>query len=160
MSKLIKYCEKSGKDLVVCSSMGQGAVKNVQRVQKQVLITNVNKLLDYIGCSNSDWEPGIKYGASGGNQALSNDIFKKLELIDKLDINGEKMLHYYVTSTGDIRFEIKLYDTDELRISDDVGSVPANLVGLSIVDLQDGANAYAYHIPEDFDVFEFISIKK
>ena len=78
---------------------------------------------------------------------LSNDIFKKLELIDKLDINGEK-IHYYVTSTGDIRFEIKLYDTDELRISDDVGSVPANLVGLSIVDLQDGANAYAYHIPE------------
>ena len=30
LSKLIKYCEKSGKDLVVCSSMGQGAVKNVR----------------------------------------------------------------------------------------------------------------------------------
>jgi len=115
-------------------------------VQKQVLITNVKKLLDYIGCSNSNWEPRLSMAPQVLIKPLSNTIFKKLKLIDKLDINGGK-IHYYVTNTGDIRFDIKLYDTGELRISNDVGLVPANLVGLCNVDLQDGANTYAYHIP-------------
>ena len=62
-------------------------------------------------------------------------------------INGEKIQHF-ITSTGDVRFEIKLYDVDHLSIIDNGTQISNEALGVGSADLQDGANAYAYHIPE------------
>ena len=147
LGKLIQYCEEHQKDLVVCSSMGQGAVKDVKRVKSQVLITNINKLLEYIGCDRSEWEPRLSMAPQVVIKPLSLSFNDKLTRLNKVLINGEKIQHF-ITSTGDVRFEIKLYDVDHLSIIDNGTQISNEALGVSSVNLQDGANAYAYHIPE------------
>ena len=48
---------------------------------------------------------------------LSLSFNYKLTRLNKVLINGEKIQHF-ITSTGDVRFEIKLYDVDHLSIID------------------------------------------
>ena len=42
---LIDFCKKNKYELIVCSSMGQGAVQNALPVKNQILITKIKKLL-------------------------------------------------------------------------------------------------------------------
>ena len=65
LQRLIDYCHLVNSELLVCSSMGQGAVHNVEPVESQVLITNVRKLMSYSGLSNDDYEPKLAMAPKG-----------------------------------------------------------------------------------------------
>jgi len=62
-------------------------------------------------------------------------------------INGEK-IKISRTSTGDIKIELSVYNQNNISIEYDKKNIPSDLVGISLIDLQDAARAYAYHIPE------------
>ena len=49
LQKLIDHCNETDSELIVCSSMGQAAVENVEPLESEVLITNLKKLMSYIG---------------------------------------------------------------------------------------------------------------
>ena len=56
LQKLIKYCNTTGSELVVCSSMGQGAVRDVEPISTQILITKPRRLMAYLGLLDDEYE--------------------------------------------------------------------------------------------------------
>ncbi|MEO1530360.1 MAG: hypothetical protein AAFX06_33645 [Planctomycetota bacterium] len=144
---LIELCDAKAMELIVCSSMGQGAVQDASPISKQVLITNIKKLLEYIGMTEADWEARLAMAPRVVVKPVSDRFVPALEKLNHLKINGHP-LECVVTSTGDVRFKVEIFDIDELDIRDNGVQLDPNSLGIEIIDLQDATGSYAYHIPE------------
>lgn len=147
LMRLIHYCKKTSSELVICSSMGQHAVQNVEPINKQVLINNVSKLLSYLGFSTDEWEPRLAMAPRVVVKPKCTDFLERLQVLNKISIN-DKRISYFVTSTLDVRFDIELVNQDTLTVMHDNRVVDPTIMGLENTDLQDAAGSYAYHIPQ------------
>jgi hypothetical protein len=147
LQKIINHCHASTSELIVCSSMGQGAVEDVEPIDSQVLITNVKKLMSYIGLSSEDWEPKLSMAPRIVLTPLSEACTPALERLKRIKINGYSIGIHYTTS-GDIRLDISLTDQSSLEILDGNKIIAPNEIGIENVKLQDASGSYAYHIPE------------
>lgn len=147
LKKLITYCIKTETELIVCSSMGQGAVADAIPIKNQVLITNIKKLLGYLGLQEYEWEPRFSMAPRVVIKPLSDEIFSKISKLDKILINNKK-IDYIFTNTGDVRFSIDLCDQERLEVYDNSMLISHKDIGIENVNLQDASGSYAYHIPE------------
>lgn len=147
LNKLINFCDEEDMDLIVCSSMGQAAVEDVETVSKQALITNVKKLLRYLNISDDDWEPRLSMAPLIVIKPKSTSVNRKLSQLKNISING-KNINTFLTSTGDIRLSLKLTEVDNLDIQDSGKTINSNAIGVEVINLQDASGAYAYHIPD------------
>lgn len=147
LSKLIMYCDQRGSELIVCSSMGQGAVENTEVINRQVFITNIRRLLNYIGVHENEWEPRMAMAPLVVVKPLSAEFHNKLHRLNRIKVNGSA-LDFFITSTGDVRFSIGLINQEELKVLDGNDFIDPELIGIDNVWLQDAAGSYAYHIPQ------------
>lgn len=147
LSQLMNFCDMKKIELIVCSSMGQQAVQEARPITKEVLITNIKALMKYLSISECDWEPRLSMAPQVVIKPLSENVVKLLDQLDKISINGEK-IKFFVTSSGDVRFEIALVEVDALTIYHDGKRISEKDLGVRIVNLQDAAGSYAYHIPQ------------
>lgn len=147
LEALLKYCNSSGAELIVCSSMGQGAVADVKPIKKQVLITNIKKFLSYLGLSENDWEPRLAMAPRVVIKPKNEKFFEQLKGLDNILVNGRKIKHK-ITSTSDVSFAIDLTNQQDFKIYNDGVLISNQDIGLENVDLQDASGSYAYHIPQ------------
>lgn len=144
---LMNFCDKNNYQLIIASSMGQAAVKNIKPAINQILITDIKKLLRYIDINDKEWQPRMNMVPQIVIKPINNLILKKIEKLEKFLINGKK-IGISKTSAGDIKIELSVYNQKRISIEYDKKNIPSDLVGISLIDLQDAARAYAYHIPE------------
>ncbi len=147
LMKLINFCKLNNSELIVCSSMGQAAVKNVLLKNKQVLITNLKKLMAYLGAEIAEWEPRLSMAPQVVIKPKSESILENLKKLKKIFING-KNINYTILKTGDVRFDISLLNQENLNVLDDDKSISNKDIGVENIKLQDAAGSYAYHISE------------
>jgi hypothetical protein len=147
LNQLVQYCHFTGSELIVCSSMGQGAVTDVEPLENQVLITNLKRLLTYLGLTADEWEPRLSMAPRVVFKPLSMKVWDALKRLEDIKINDRK-IEYFKTSTGDVRLDINLMN--QLRLEVNEFGVPINPdeIGIKNVHLQDASGSYAYHIPE------------
>ena len=147
LEKLLNFCDYNNSELIVCSSMGQGAVTDVEPMKTQVLITNLRKLLNYIGLTSEQWEPRLAMAPLVVFAPKGEEVKEKLKRLDNILING-KPVHVFVTSSGDIRLSISLVNQSSLIVFEGDKQIDPNQIGIDNVNLQDASGSYAYHIPE------------
>lgn len=147
LAKLINYCKISGAELIVCGSMGQAAVEDVEPLESQVLITNLKRLMTHIGLAEHEWEPKLAMAPRVVFTPRSEACMEKLKRLDKICVNGQKIDVRY-TASNDIRLNIMLTNQETLEILDDGEVVPPGEIGIESIHLQDASGSYAYHIPE------------
>ncbi len=147
LEKLIEFCDTNDHRLIVASSMGQNAVQDVEPIRSQVLITDIKKLLSYLGITQEMWEPRLSMAPRIVIKPLVEGLMNKLERLNSIDVNGVK-ISFFQTSTGDIRFKISLTNAEEIFVNENSIQVDPKQLGLSNVDLQDASGSYAFHIPQ------------
>lgn len=147
LQKLLDYCDSNGTELIVCSSMGQGAVSDVQPIESQVLITSLKRLLGYIGLSIDEWEPRLSMAPRVVFAPKSDTVKEKLKRLDNILMNGVA-INVHVTSTEDIRLDINLTNQPSLSVYDGNTKIDPKQIGVTNVNLQDASGSYAYHTPE------------
>ena len=147
LQKLLDHCDVNGSELIVSSSMGQGAVTDVEPVEKQVLITNLKTLMSYLGLKGDDWEPKLSMAPIVMVTAKSEAVKVGLSKLKNILING-KNINVFETSTGDFRLDIKLVNQNSLAVYNNNIKIDAKQIGIDNVHLQDASGSYAYHIPE------------
>lgn len=147
LAKLMDYCKKSGSELVVCGSMGQGAVENVEPLESQILITNLKRLMIYIGLTEDEWEPKLAMAPRVVFTPRNEACLAKLQRLDDILVNGHKVEVRH-TASNDIRLNIMLTNQKTIEILDNGEVVPPGKIGIENVHLQDASGSYAYHIPE------------
>lgn len=147
LQKIINYCHKNSSELIVCSSMGQGAVHDVEPISSQVLITNVRKLMTYIGLSSNDYEPKLAMAPRVVITPLNDACEKALERLKRVSVNGSQ-IGIQRTVNGDVRLDTSLANQASIEILDGNKVVSPYDIGIENVDLQDASGSYAYHIPE------------
>lgn len=147
LSKLIRFSELNEFRLIVASSMGQHAVQNATAVKSQGLITNISKLFSYLDIPRDKWAPRMAMAPQLVVQLLDNRYLENLKILEEIRINDKK-IKSFVTSTGDIRLELKLVNPKEIDVYHGSDKIDAKALGVSKIDIQDAAGANAYHIPQ------------
>lgn len=147
LQRIINFCNKTNSELIVCSSMGQGAVENVEPLETQVLITNIRKLMSYIGLTNEDWQPKLSMAPRVVITPLSEACKQAVDRIHRIKVNGSS-IGVYRTTTGDIRLDTSLANQATIEILDGNKVIAPDEIGIENVNLQDASGSYAYHIPE------------
>ena len=147
LSKLINYCNNTNSELIVCSSMGQNAVHNVEPVFTQTIITNVNRLLSYLEISKDEWEPRMSMAPLVVIRPRSEKAFEKIKKLKNILINGTTIDFKKIIS-GDIRLDIQLTNAKNIEVKDGEKKIDPNEIGIKNISLQDASGSYAYHIPE------------
>lgn len=147
LSTILDYCHETGSELIVCSSMGQGAVEDVEPIENQVLITNLSRLLMHCGMTKKDWEPKLAMAPRVVFTPKTDACFNKLKRLNQLTINGQN-INVAHTSSGDVRLDIKITNQAAIEILDGNQTLEPSRVGIENIHLQDASGSYAYHIPE------------
>jgi hypothetical protein len=147
LQKLLEHCNFTGSELIVCSSMGQGAVTDAEPTEKEVLITNLRNLMGYLGLKSEDYEPKLAMSPQVMLSPKNDKVKIELNRLKNISING-KNIDVFETSTGDIRLEIILTNQNSLSVHDGDVEIDPKQIGIDNVHLQDASSAYAYHIPE------------
>lgn len=147
LQKLLDHCDTIGSELIVSSSMGQGAVTDVELLETQVLITNLKSLMSYLGLKSDDWEPKLSMAPRVMLTPKSEAIKVGLSKLKNILINGQN-INVFETSTGDIRLDIDLVNQESLSIYNNNIKIDPKQIGIDNVHLQDAAGSNAYHIPE------------
>lgn len=147
LAQLLSFCESTGTELIVCSSMGQAAVQDVLPIDRQVLITRIKSLMNFLGAQESDWEPRLAMAPIVMIHPKNQDVFEKIKRLQNIRIN-DTVINYFVTSTGDIRFDINLTNIDRLQVHEAGREISPRDLGIELVELQDASGSYAYHIPK------------
>ena len=127
--------------------MGQGAVEDVEFLESQVLITNVKKLMSFIGLASHDWQPKLSMAPRVVITPLSEACNPALERLQRIKVNGST-INIHRTTSDDIRLDISLVNQTTIEILDGNKVVAQNEIGIENVNLQDASGSYAYHIPE------------
>lgn len=147
LQKLLDYCDSNGTELVVCSSMGQEAVADVEPMEKQVLITSLRSLMSYLGLKTDDYEPKLAMSPQVVLSPKTEAVKAGLGKLKNISINGQT-IDVFETSTGDIRLELSLINQNSLSVYDGDMQIDPRQIGIDNVHLQDASSAYAYHVPE------------
>ncbi len=147
LHRLIKFCDVNSCRLIVLSSMGQAAVKSATSIKTQVLITDLGRLMEFIGISKDEWEPRLSMAPRIVFKPITNQILCKIRRLEKIKINGHT-IKVKLLKTGDIRLHIHLVNVERLEISENGSQIDPATIGISNVNLQDAAGSYAYHIPQ------------
>ncbi len=147
LQKIINYCHQENSELIVCSSMGQAAVEDVKPLETQVLITNIRKLMEYIGLSNEDWEPKLAMAPRVVITPRSEACKLAFDRIQRIKVNGCP-IGVWRTASDDVRLEVSLVNQKSIEIVDGNKTVSPREIGIENVHLQDASGSYAYHIPE------------
>ena len=145
--ELIKFCLKTKQRLVVASSMGQAAVSKVQKIDRNIFISDVQKLLEFISIPKESWDLRMSMAPQVVIKPKTEQILEEIEKLHNITING-KAIKTFITSTGDIRIETAQSSDETLYVCYNGKQIDHNQVGLKNVHLQDAAGAYAYHIPQ------------
>jgi hypothetical protein len=144
---LIRFSDLNSYRLIVLSSMGQHAVHNVKPLHSQVIITNVDVLMNYLGFSRNEWEPCLGMAPRLVVSMRTDSFWKRLQRLDTLLINNTK-IEYKIIGTSDIRFETACVNQVNLLAYQDGQSIDPAIIGIENVNLQDASGSYAYHIPQ------------
>ena len=144
---LIKFSDRNDYRLIVLSSMGQNAVHDVKPIHSQILITDISKLMSYLGFARDEWEPRLGMAPLVVASLCTNDFQEKLNKLETLKINGTK-IEYEILDTGDVRFQINCINKETLITFQGNETVDSSNIGIENVNLQDASGAYAYHIPQ------------
>jgi hypothetical protein len=147
LTKLLDYCDANGSQLIVASSMGQGAVMDAEPTGKEVLITNLRSLMRYLGLKSDDYEPKLSMSPQVMLSPKTDAVKTALSKLKNILINGQA-IDVFETSTGDIRLELRLVNQDSLLVYDGNVQIDPGQIGIDNVNLQDASSAYAYHIPQ------------
>ena len=147
LQKLIDYCDATGSELMIASSMGQGAVTDVEPAESEVLITNLRSLMSYLGVKTDEYEIKLAMSPQVMLSPKSEAVKEGLNKLKNIFVNG-KNVNVFETSTGDIRLEISLINQSSLDVYDGDMKIDPGQIGIDNVHLQDASSAYAYHIPE------------
>ena len=147
LKRLISYANSTKTRLVVASSMGQGAVDGAELINNQVLIHDISKLLSFCGINKNDWEPRLAMAPRVVVRPKSQDFFTQLEKLQNISVCGSK-INVEIHSTGDVRFDIFLFNVNTLEAYYKSQKLDPNQLGIRRVDLQDASGSNAYHIPE------------
>lgn len=147
IGKLIKHCIKTNSELIVCSSMGQNAVNNVEPIFTQTIINNINKLLSFLKISKDDWEPRMSMSPLVVIRPRSEKVYEKIKKLKNIFIN-DTTIDYKKISSGEIRFDINLFNAKNIVVKDGEKEIDPNDLGIRNISLQDASGSYAYHIPE------------
>jgi hypothetical protein len=149
LTELLAFVNRhSGYRLIIVSSMGQAAVQDVTPIRKEVLITDIEKLLSYVGVRRDEWEPRLAMAPRVIVSLKSHSVLPKLEKLSGIRINGTK-INFVPLETGEVRFDTNATDIESMSICDEAGrSIDPRVLGISNVDLQDAAGCYAYHVPD------------
>lgn len=147
LQKIIDYCHQSNSELIVCSSMGQGAVHDVEPTETQVLITSVRKLMSYIGLTGDDYQPKLSMAPRVVIKPLNEACELALERLKNININGSSV-SVHRTKSGEIRLATSLTNQTSIEIRDLDKIVSPDEIGIENVNLQDASGSYAYHVPE------------
>lgn len=147
LQKLIDYCDATGSELIIASSMGQGAVTDVEPAESEVLITNLRSLMSYLGVKTDEYEIKLAMSPQVMLSPKSEAVKEGLNKLKNIFVNG-KNINVFETSTGDIRLEISLINQSSLDVYDGDMKIDPGQIGIDNVHLQDASSAYAYHIPE------------
>ncbi|MEM1284485.1 MAG: hypothetical protein AAGH43_03795 [Pseudomonadota bacterium] len=149
LHRLMNFANKNQYRLLVLSSMGQDAVEEAEPVHSQILITDLNALMKYLGYDEGQWEPKLAMApqvvAAVATDALLDERLQKL---DDLRVNGTT-LNYKVLKNVGVQFDIFCDNQDTVEVIDAGGQrIEASMVGLSNVPIQDKVSVTAYHTPE------------
>ena len=147
LERLLRYADKEGRELIVCSSMGQAAVKNTHPVESEILITNIKTLMGYLGLAPSDWEPRLSMAPQVVVTPKTLTAQERLNRLKDISING-KQIKCIKTSTGEIRISLAISNQEKIVALDRGKEVSPTDLGIRNVYLQDAAASYAYHVPE------------
>lgn len=97
--------------------MGQGAVTNVEPLETQVLITNLTRLMNYLGVNRADWEPRLSMASRVTVSPKSETVKQQLNKLKNITINGQHIT-VFETSTGDLRLDVNIHNQDSLSVYD------------------------------------------
>ena len=147
LERLLRYVDKEGIELIVCSSMGQAAVENTHPVESEILITNIKTLMGYLGLAPSDWEPRLSMAPQVVVTPKTLTAQERLKRLKDISING-KQIKCIKTSTGEIRISLAISNQEKIVALDRGKEVSPTDLGIRNVYLQDAAASYAYHVPE------------
>lgn len=147
LQRLLDYCDLNGSELIISSSMGQGAVADVEPTENEVLITNLRSLMSYVGLTADDYAPKLAMSPQVMLSPKTEAVKAGLAKLKNIFINGQN-INVFETSTGDIRLEIILINQSSLSVYDGEIQIDPRKIGIDNVHLQDASSAYAYHIPQ------------
>ena len=147
LNSLVEFCDATGYELIVCSSMGQAAVPNAQPLSNQVLIKDLKALMKFCALQEADWEQQLAMAPRVIIRPSSEHAMKKVLELKQLTV-CDHQLDVSVTSTGDIRLFLEITNVETLTATFKGRPVDPEALGIEVVELQDQAGSYAYHIPE------------
>lgn len=148
--KLLRFVERNTDySLIVASSMGQAAVQESEKIENEVLITNVGRLMDFLGIRRDEWSPSLAMQPQVVVRCKSQASINLLKGVSKISVNSK---FTEVKSIGDQHFKIQLgpnlANQESLSVKMNGETTDPELLGISLVHLQDAAGANAYHVPE------------
>jgi hypothetical protein len=143
---LIKFCNKFNYRLIISSSMGQKAVQDSKPVWSEILITDINKLLNYIGIPNNTWLQMPTMSPRILIKPLTDEIKNKIFKLSEININDSKISVEFL-NTGDILIDLNIINQNTLCIKNINNESIMNDIGISNIMVQDKSASYAYHTP-------------
>jgi hypothetical protein len=147
LKRLMTYCREKNCELLLTSSMGQAAVKSAVPLVNEVLITDAQKLLSYIGISSEDYELKTAMSPRVVFTPRNDSFSQKISRLRDITINGHNIESKH-TPSGDLRIELMLANQKLLDVKDRGQHVNPALIGIELLALQDNSGSYAYHVPE------------
>ena len=104
-------------------------------------------MLKYIGLSKEDWEPKLAMAPRIVITPKTQSCISSLKQLSRIKINGSS-IEVTFTASDEVRLSLSLYNQISIEVSDGNQIIDPNLIGIENINLQDGARAYAYHIPQ------------
>lgn len=148
LTKLMYFAESNpGTVLCVCTSMGQEAVENNEKITSQIIIASHKKLMSSLGIPRDDWEtkPAMVPQYNVQLKGQSHELFSKN--LAQLKVNG-KGIEATSLGHGVFRLNFSMQNEKELNVEFMGSFVDPEAFGFKKIDMQDAAGANAYHIPQ------------
>lgn len=161
IAKLVRHTEKHpGTVLLMASSLGQAAVNDAGHTRGFTTVTDVGKLMDFLGVERSDWTAGhamVPCVSVDLNPEIAESVAARLETIEVMGDkpqrsdreiapmsfqlkNGRSLHIYFYWESRDPTGEVKLGN----RVA------PIADAGFGFFEHEDNVACSAHHIPEGF----------
>ncbi|QIE55011.1 hypothetical protein G5B40_05815 [Pikeienuella piscinae] len=148
LSHLMEFVERSPDHLlVVASSMGQEAVQEKKKIESQVIISSMQRLMASLDMQPSDWHRRPSMIPQFNVYVTEESRARFLQNVGALSING-KGINIKELGEGIIRLGFGLVNQLKVSATYKGEAVDYTAFGFSNISLQDAAGANAYHIPQ------------
>jgi hypothetical protein len=147
LSQLMQFVEQTTDYvLMVGTSMGQAAVEGREKVNSQIVINNISRLMAEMGLSPAEWQkrPAMspQYIVQIGDEKRDNFV----QAIGAITVNG-RSIDVEQLGGGVVRLELSIVNAKTLEVTRNGHPVDPRTFGFQNLQLQDAAGANAYHIP-------------